>query len=168
MQRTLLPLGIAIAVIVAVAWLWAHRPQSAQTAPPPITPATTPATPVPTSTPDVLGRYRLAGTAVGDEDSWAAIELPDGASNLYRIGAMVPGLGRIESIDHDHVILTGKSGELTLPLKPAPSVTPDQRKVGSAPKRAAVTPTPEPEPEAEDSDTTDESDSEDAPDPPAS
>lgn len=81
--------------------------------------------PSPTGTmapaPAVVG-YRLAGTVVGDL-AYAIIESPDGTNQLYRPGQMVPGLGEVQSVEADRIVVAGGEGLLTLSLAAAPTGT---------------------------------------------
>lgn len=160
-QRILVPILLG-AALASGAWLLYQRTQSTPT-PAEVAPSPTP---VPTATPvaavavEVEGQFRLAGTAVGDPTSYAAIELPDGTSHLYRADSDVPGLGKLVEIYPDRVVLHGPEGETTLSLKPAATATSDRRRLKSAS-------TPPPEARSDSDDIPLESEPSDAPDPQA-
>lgn len=160
-QRILVPILLG-AALASGAWLLYQRTQI-QPLPLAATPSPTPAS---TATPpqpvaaEVDGSFRLAGTAVGDPTSYAAIELPDGTSHLYRADSDVPGLGRLVAIHPDRVVLRGPDGETTLTLKPAATATADRRRLKSDP-------TPPPPLPADSDGTLRESEPSDAPDPQA-
>jgi len=143
-QRFVIPAILAVA-LVAGAWLLWHRaaslPAPAQPTPVPsatATPATVAAEPEPSA-------FRLAGTAVGEPVSFAAIEFPDGMSHLYRDDEVVPGLGRIVGIHPDHVMFRDDEGKsLRLFLQPAPSPTPERRLLNEPESTAATRPAASP------------------------
>lgn len=172
MPRALLPLALLAIALATTWWLWVHAPAPR----PVVAPTPAPATPLPTaSLPPVVTEeahgFRLAGTAVGDSNSYAAVELPDGSSNLYRMGAEIPGLGQLTEIAADHVVIDSDDGQSVLWVKPAATSTPDRRRLGREPARAAATPSSvrEPQPDQADrDDTTDESEPEGDPDQPVS
>lgn len=168
MSRTLAPITLLVIALAAVCWLWAHAPEPASAPTPVPTARVEPTAPLPAAeaTLPLERLYRLAGVALGDPVSYAAVEAPDGSSNLYRQGAEIIGLGRLDEIHPDHVVITSENGRIELPLKPAPSPTAEHRRLGRAPKRTA-TPASELLPPADLDDTTDESDSADDPDLPA-
>lgn len=126
-QRVAVPLLLAAAVVTGAWLLWSHG-----SAPPPpvVEPTATPSSsPTPTVAVNEQTRaHRLAGTAVGDRTSWAAIERPDGSSRLYRTGEQVSELGEIVAIHADHIVVRGEGGEFRLNLKPAPTPTPERRR----------------------------------------
>jgi hypothetical protein len=117
---------VAFAVLSGV-WLWERL--SSTEAPPPHPPANTPAVAVaPKASPSAAPLrpppgYRLAGVAVGDPDSFAVIEAPNGATALYRLDADVPGLGRLTRIDAERVTVHSEQGELEMWLAPAATAT---------------------------------------------
>ncbi|HYD49635.1 MAG TPA: type II secretion system protein N [Terriglobales bacterium] len=141
MPRAFAPLAILLVALLAVWWLWAVSP------PPPAAPplaAPSPLAPSPTApaaqAEDERSRiYRLAGVAVGTV-SYAAIELPDGSSNLYRQGAEILGLGTLSEVHTDHVVIASADGPMVLQLKPAPSPTSDPRRLGPAARRTVIRP----------------------------
>ena len=167
-QRVVLPVLLGIALLVGVLTLWQRGPRGVEPPPRPSPTASfSPASPQPTPTPAVVAEsgYRLAGTAVGDPVSYAAIEDPDGESHLYRSDEEIPGLGRISEIHEDRiVILQASQGSLTLRLKPAATPTLERRRLNGEASAPAATPTERPAPD----DTPRESPSSNAPDRPAS
>jgi hypothetical protein len=128
MQR-MIPLLLVIVLGVAVWWLWTMRPQ----------PVSQAMAPTPTAVSKAAGKdtpiagpppgFRLSGLAVGEPESFVAIELPDGKSQLYRLDGDVPGLGRIVEITESGAVIEGENGRFTLQLKPAATVTPDRRRI---------------------------------------
>lgn len=132
MQRSL-PVLVLLLLGVAVWWLWTTRPQpgdETSAAPTPTAQATVPTAEVMASGPPP--GYRLAGLAIGEPQSFAAIELPDGNSRLYRLESDVPGLGRVVAITPRGVEIEAENGRFTLQLKPAATATPDPRRVNGA------------------------------------
>lgn len=129
MQRAALPL-LLIAILGLAVWrLWTTRPQPASEQ---VAPTSTPAVETTPAEPAVSGPpvgYRLAGLAVGEPESFAVIELPNGNSQLYRVGAKVAGLGRIVEISEAGATIDGEHRRFTLQLKPAPTPTQDRRRV---------------------------------------
>jgi len=103
--------------------------------------------PRPTATPAVgtvpvsARGFRLAGTVVGDL-SYAIIEDPTGANQLYRPGQTVPGLGEITAIDADRITLSGSGGSFTLLLGPAPTTTPTPLRLDASGSRPSPVVTP--------------------------
>ncbi len=87
--------------------------------------------------------YRLAGTAVGEPDSFAVVEAPDGATALYRLNDEVSGLGRLIRIEAERVVVQGDTGKFELWVAPAATRTPTPTR---GPVRRASTPTPRPRP----------------------
>jgi hypothetical protein len=124
-----LALTVSLAAILALGlWLLRTAPKEQQTAavaptlilPEPAAPTAT----VGVSGPPPAARgYRLAGTVVGDM-TYAIIEDPRGANQLYRPGQSVPGLGQITAIGADSITLAGNDGSYALQLAPAPTLTP--------------------------------------------
>lgn len=146
MQRTLLPLFLLLLLGLAVWGLWSTRPQPDIEPRPEATP--TVAAVEPTQAPRSAGPppgYRLAGLAVGDPTSYAAIELPDGSSHLYRVDSDVPGLGRVTAINHAGAEIETENGTFTLQLQPAATATPDRRRINGEGSREPTTPPKLPE-----------------------
>lgn len=142
MQRVAVPLGLVL-VLLAGAWLLWTRPAAdlprADAPPVPLLPTHTPTAVAPrVEVPQ--GEFRLAGTAVGQPGAWAAIESPDGSSNLYRLGDVVAELGEIVAIQSDHVVVRSDQGETRLRLKPAATATPDRRRLTNAERLRPATP----------------------------
>ena len=95
--------------------------------------------------------YRLAGVAVGEPESFAVIEAPDGSHGLYKGDEDVPGLGRLVVIEAERIIVEGASGRFELGLAPGATRTPTYTSpVGRRTPRA---PTPRPRPPAPAGDT---------------
>ena len=118
-------------VLVAVSgfWLWGRLIPGG--APSPVATATMP--PARTATWAVGGTptplrpppgYRLAGVAVGEPESFAVIEAPNGSNNLYRLHDDVPGLGELVRIAAEQVVIRGAAGQFDLWLAPAATATP--------------------------------------------
>jgi hypothetical protein len=130
----------AIAVILAVSlgvvlllgiWLLRRAHSGVETTPSTPTATAAPTFVAPTVTPgvavqSVASGYRLAGTVVGDL-SYAIIEDPRGANQLYHLGQTVPGLGEVTAIEANSITLAGKDGTLALQLAPAATTTPTPR-----------------------------------------
>lgn len=169
-QRILIPAVLAVALFAGAWLLWRRVTKLDSTAKPTAIAATATPAPRATVTPQLAERgseFRLAGTAVGDPVSYAAIETADGVSHLYRSDEVVPGLGRIASIATDHVVIVGADGaELEMRLRPAATPTHDRRRLNPTPTAAGADLTP-PAPSAGD-DTPPGSRSSVAPDRPAS
>jgi hypothetical protein len=128
MQRVL-PLIVLALLGVAVWWLWTTRPRPGEEAQP-ATPTAAVAPPTaPAASAAAPAGFRLAGVAVGDPESFAVIELPNGSSRLYRIDSEVPGLGRLVGITQTGAEIEGEGGKITLRLKPAATPTADRRRV---------------------------------------
>jgi len=143
-------LAVSIAVILLLG-IWLLRrgreeppavatPTATDTAVPTAAPTVTPAV---GTVPDAARGYRLAGTVVGDL-SYAIIEDPHGANQLYHPGQTIPGLGQITAIDADRVTLNGSDGSFALQLAPAPTLTwtPPRTEPPGAASPAAATPAP--------------------------
>lgn len=128
--RAIFAVLVTCLVAVMLLGLWLRRygkgtmPVEAPATVAPVTPAP-PTEPPGTPTASVVSesrRHRLAGTVVGDV-SYVVIEGPDGASELYRPGETVPGLGRVVDIGPDRVTLQGDHGRIELQLAAAPTPT---------------------------------------------
>ncbi len=145
-QRNLIPAVLALALLTGAWLLWQRATNRDRTAKP--TALSMTATPAPRATPTLqlaerVSAFRLAGTAVGDPVSYAAIETVDGVSQLYRSDEIVPGLGRIVAIATDHVVVVGTDGaELELRLRPAATPTRDRRRLNPTPTAAGADLTP--------------------------
>lgn len=143
-------LGLSLAVVLALGvWLLqrAHRDSEP---PPPGTPTATPSPlppAAPTATPGAAAalaqRYRLAGTVVGDL-SYAIVEDPNGANQLYRPGQTIPGLGEVNAIEADRITLVDGDTTLVLQLAPAPTTTPTlgRAETGDSSTSSVATPAP--------------------------
>lgn len=145
-QRILIPAVLAIALFAGAWLLWQRTTNRDRIAKPTALAAISTPTPRATASPQLSERgsaFRLAGTAVGDPVSYAAIETSDGVSHLYRSDETVPGLGRIASIATDHVVVVGTDGaELELRLRPAATPTRDRRRLNPTPTAAGADLTP--------------------------
>jgi Type II secretion system protein C len=123
-QRALLILVLLLLAAIVASSLWPRRrPRPTAPIPAPAPPATPTRAPPRAATAAPVG-YRLAGVVVGDTESLAVIEAPNGTDALYRAGDEVPGLGRLLRIDAERVVVAGKSGTLQLWLAPAATATP--------------------------------------------
>ncbi len=120
-------------VTISGVWLWGRLMHSFVSPAPPAATATVSPAPRPTTvaatagspTPQpVAAGYRLAGVAVGDPDSFAVIEAPDGSTGLYRLNDDVPGLGELTRIEAERVVISGGAGAFELQLAPAATATP--------------------------------------------
>jgi hypothetical protein len=166
-QRLVLVLVFLLAVMSGL-WLWDRlvgpqtQPPSVHSGPHPPTAPAVQATPTPTALQAPRG-YRLAGVAVGEPDSFAVIEAPNGTHTLYRVDAEVPGLGRLVRIEAERVVVQGEAGQFEMWLAPAATPTPT---VARSPARRA--PTRKPLPPARRGGTTGGSTPSAAPGPPAS
>jgi hypothetical protein len=144
MQRAALPLLVLVVLAFTVWLLWTTRPQTqSQPAPTPVPDVAAADTPAAAS--EAPPGFRLAGLAVGDPQSYAAIELPDGSSHLYRVDSDVPGLGRVVAITNAGAAIEGEHGKFTLKLKPAATPTPDRRRINGEAGNAATTPSARPD-----------------------
>jgi hypothetical protein len=128
--RATLGLTLLLLAIVLTSgwWLWTRlassvapgKPaaQTAARAPSPAAPAIAPA-----GTPGPAG-FRLAGVALGEPDSFAVVETPNGATALYRLHDQVAGLGELVRIDAERVLVRSAHGQFELWLSPAATATP--------------------------------------------
>lgn len=129
LRAVLLLLSLLVLVVVSGFWLGnrlIQTPAPAPATPAPVSPRAA-AVPTPQGTPTPGGApagYRLAGVAVGEPDSFAVIEAPNGATSLYRVDSEVAGLGRLVRIEAERVVVLGSSGEFDLWLAPAATATP--------------------------------------------
>ncbi len=128
----------ALGLLVAVgAWLLTR--EAAKTTPPPASPSPSGA-PAQTPAPSVPSGFRLAGTAVGAQGAYAVFEDPTGATNLYRPGDSVPGLGTLLRIEEKKVVVSVGNSEVEFRIRPAPSPSPTPQLTPSP----ALTPAPSP------------------------
>jgi len=135
-RAVLLILLLLILVALSGFWLWGRlieggAPSRVATATllPVRTATLTPGgTPTPVRPPP---GYRLAGVALGEPESFAVIEAPNGSTALYRLHDDVPGLGELIRIEAERVAIRGAAGQFDLWLAPAPTATP-------APARTSV------------------------------
>jgi len=116
---------LLIVTLLSGLWLWKRlvttlAPQLPST---PTASATAPAVPTPTPLRAPPG-YRLAGVAVGEPDSFAVIEAPNGSHTLYHLDAEVPGLGKLVRIEAERVLVQSERGEFEMWLAPAATATP--------------------------------------------
>jgi hypothetical protein len=133
-----------LAVLLLGVWLLRGAHSDTETATPTVvaesaTPAPTVTPPVATAPPAASG-YRLAGTVVGDL-TYAIIEDPHGANQLYRVGQTAPGLGEITAIEADRITVTGSEGSFVLQLAPAPPSTPTPLRTALPRAESASVPT---------------------------
>ena len=145
MQRAALPLIVLLVLGTAVWLLWTTRPQTPSEHAPTQTPAAEAAAATAPPSSEPATGYRLAGLAVGDPESFAAIELPDGTSHLYRVDSEVPGLGRVVAITNAGADIEGEHGTFTLKLKPAATPTPDRRRINGETGSPPTTPPARPD-----------------------
>jgi Type II secretion system protein C len=68
--------------------------------------------------------YRLAGVALGEPESFAVVEAPNGATGLYHLNDEVTGLGQLIRIEAERVVVRGETGQFELWLSPAATATP--------------------------------------------
>ncbi len=129
------PLLLVLLLLALVAisgfWLWGRLMLSVGPTAPPAAATVAPATPATVATPagsptppPVAAGYRLAGVAVGEPDSFAVIEAPDGSTGLYRVNDDVPGLGELTRIEAERVVIAGTGASVELQLAPAATATP--------------------------------------------
>ena len=140
--RLALLLGALAITVLLLWWRVSNRMSSAdRVGPATQTPTVTPTPTTPSRSPTPV-LHRLAGVARGRVE-YAAVEGPDGTSQLYRLGDEVPGLGRLARVDRNSATINGPSGEIRLRVAPAPtaSVTPTRRATWTAPA-GPITPTP--------------------------
>jgi hypothetical protein len=131
MQPRAVAFILLLLVLVALSgfWLWGRlieggAPSRVATATmPPVRTATLAAggTPTPAQAPP---GYRLAGVALGEPESFAVIEAPNGFTSLHRLHDDVPGLGELVRIDAERVVIRGAAGQFDLWLAPAATATP--------------------------------------------
>ena len=147
MQRAGLPLLVLLVLGIAVWGLWATRSQSPESPVPAPTSAAAPAAEATSASTTVEAPpgFRLAGLAVGDPTSFAAIELPAGSSHLYRVDSDVPGLGRVVAITNAGADIEGEHGTFTLKLRPAATPTPDRRRINGESGSPPTTPPARPD-----------------------
>jgi hypothetical protein len=148
-----LMLLVLVLILVSGYWLWGRFQDLA---PPPLilpTPAETATctvTPLATVVKAPPG-YRLAGVAVGEPESFAVVEPPEGPHGLYRVGDDVPGLGRLVQIEAERIVVQGEAGQFVMWLMPAPTVTPGRRPSAAgtvSPGQRTPAPTTRPQPAA--------------------
>jgi len=114
-------------------WVWRQLTESLAPPQPATAPASPTASPAPTASPvQAPPGYRLAGVAVGDSDSFAVIEEPTGRHTLYHIDADIPGLGRLLTVEAEHVVIAGTSGQFELWVAPAPTASPTRARPSTA------------------------------------
>ncbi len=134
-------LALLLAAIVLMLW-WRHRPAPNLAPPTPVATAAVTVTPVPS--PTILrapAGYRLAGVAVGEPDSFAVVESPNGRNTLYRRDADIPGLGRLVRIEAERIVVQSDAGQFDLWLAPAATPTPPRnRTVAAQPPTARPAP----------------------------
>ena len=137
--------GILLMLLAAILWmLWWKRQPATKTPPSvPVATAVVTATAVPSATPlRAPPGYRLAGVAVGEPDSFAVIEAPNGRNTLYRRDADIPGLGRLIRIEAERIVVESEAGQFDLWLAPAATSTPTRIRAAVAPPTARPTPRP--------------------------
>ena len=130
-RAAMLILLLLILAAVSAVWLWGRlipttapaRLATATMAPRATATARLAAGATPTQAPPPPG-YRLAGVAIGDPESFAVIEAPNGSTGLYRLNDDVPGLGQLLRIEAERVVIRGAAGEFELWLAPAATPTP--------------------------------------------
>jgi hypothetical protein len=135
-------------VLVSGYWLWTRLLETAGPQPAGTTPTAT-ATRTPTAIPTTVKAppgYRLAGVAVGEPESFAVVETAAGTSGLYRVGADVPGLGRLLRIEAERIVVQSEAGQFDLWLAPAATATPTRSPTAGTPgtQRTPMT-TPRPQ-----------------------
>jgi hypothetical protein len=131
MQPRVVLLVLLLLGLVALSgfWLWGRvikggapaRVPTATLAPVPTATLAAGGTPTPLQRP--VG-YRLAGVALGEPESFAVIEAPNGSTALYRLHDDVPGLGELLGIEAERVVIRGAAGQFDLWLAAAPTATP--------------------------------------------
>jgi len=148
-SRAVVALLLLLLVVAAAWWLWS-RLLAPTAAPPQLAPATPTVTAPPAAavTPAPRG-YRLAGVAVGDPQSFAVIEAPNGSNVLYRLDDEIPGLGRLAHIEAERIVVETDGRQIELWLMPAASPTPTRlpaatARVATAVSRTAAPRTPRP------------------------
>jgi hypothetical protein len=136
-------LGLILLAIVGVSgfWLW-HRLVRSVLVPSPVTATATMAPGMRTTagitaagTPTPPAGYRLAGVALGEPQSFAVVEAPNGATGLYHLNDEITGLGQLIRIEAERVVVRGETEQFELWLSPAATATPTV-------PRAAKPPTP--------------------------
>ena len=135
---------LLLLAILSGLWLW--KQLRATKSPPPSAIATVVATGTPVPSPTTLRPppgYRLAGVAVGEPDSFAVIEAPNGRNTLYRLGADIPGLGRLVRIEAERIVVESAAGQFDLWLSPAATATPTRGRTAAA-RTSTARPTPRP------------------------
>jgi hypothetical protein len=133
--------AVALAVVLVGLWLLFPGPAEESSSRPTATPSPTPTVATaasPAATPGPPAGYRLAGVAGGDERSFVAVELPDGSTELFRLGADVPGLGRLVRIEEKRATFEGADGAFSMQVGPKPTPT----GLPPTPTEMAVTPVP--------------------------
>lgn len=124
-QRIALAAICALLLVTILSGLWLWRRLVTTLAPQLPSTATATASPVLTPTPlRAPPGYRLAGVAVGEPDSFAVIEAPNGSHTLYHLDADVPGLGKLVRIEAERVLVQSGAGEFEMWLAPAATPTP--------------------------------------------
>ena len=148
--RTVLGLTLLLLAVVGMSgfWLWNRlvrtallpSPVAATATMAPLMRVTAGATAAETPPPRSPAGYRLAGVAVGEPESFAVVEAPNGATALYRLNDEVVGLWQLIRIDAERVVVRGEAGQFELWLSPAATATP------TVPRPVKATPTARPQP----------------------
>lgn len=140
MIARLLAVILALIAVALLAWaLWRNRPE----------PAVAPATPLPDATvtptrlalaaPTAVQGYRLAGTAAGLRGRYAVFEDPGGATEMYKVGDEVPGLGKLLFVGETEATVATSSGETRFRVRPAPTKLPESTPTAQRVRKPAPT-----------------------------
>jgi len=139
-------LAVILALTAAALLLWAvlrERPAPLDAAPTaaPATSATPTSVAVAAATTAVHG-YRLAGTAAGLRGRYAVFEDPSGATEMYKVGEEVPGLGRLLFVGETEATVATTSGETRFRVRPAPTKLPESTPTAERVRKPSPTPAP--------------------------
>jgi len=173
LSRQIFLITLLLLLFVVMAWwLWSRIVRVAAPPSPAGVGANAPAgTPLKSSETQATGRpapgqpapagYRLAGVALGEPESFAVVEAPNGTTGLYRLQDSISGLGELVRIEAERVVVRGDHEQFELWLAAAATATP-------APTQAPQAATPMPPRRSRAGGTTRAPDTSAAPDRPAS
>ena len=142
-RQTFLITLLLLLFVVMAWWLWSRIVRVAAPPSPAGVGTNVPAgTPLKSSETQATGRpapagYRLAGVALGEPESFAVVEAPNGTTGLYRLQDSISGLGELVRIEAERVVVRGDHEQFELWLAAAATATPAPTQ---APQAATSTP----------------------------
>jgi hypothetical protein len=138
--RVLAALLARVAAALLVRTLWQRASEPERPAPTPAATPTSTATHSPPPTP--AQGFRLAGTAAGLRGRYAVFEDPSGATEMYKVGDEIPGLGRLLRVGELDAAVTTSTGEVQYRVRPAPTKLPESTPSAKRVRKPAPTPDP--------------------------